>query len=753
MKIKNKSKKILFSVLLLAIIANFGILGLNHAHAAIPIGSPPTDSLNDRDDQGSWLSSLWNGITDAAAAIAQIPRGISTMIGDNLMLWVSGLFAFVLKMGIVIAMILLEIAGHLFSWSIDPKTLEAVLTHKEVYATWMIVRDVLNIGFILTLLFSAFCTIFQVESFNAKKIVVKLVIMALLVNFSFPIARFIIDFANVLMYEIVRATGFSGSGLSAFTETGVVKKVYDASMLADGTQTGYLFMTMIFFFALVVPILMIAMLFVIRTIMLVFLIIFSPVAFVGFAVPIFSGYASMWWKKLFEYAFFGPIMIFMMYVALKLMLAFSDTVSTSDAEISFGQFFMSYAILFAIPIVILFAGISIAQSMKIIGAAQAQKYATKAAKWGSGLAFGTAALKAYQTRGAEGDKNAISNRLGSWASRKTDKWESKLPGAGGRKATINLGEGVSGRIQDAATQFRVANKTSGELDAMLKPAGSKFADKFAIMAAATQLAERKELNLENPTHMEAYKTFQQFGTNGKPFIDINDKLKTYAPVAAISHLAPEKQAGALTEIVKSDKFDAKNLNTASLRDERLMKTMFENNRVSSKDLKEIGEKSTDHRMAVESSLLANSKNFSKSYTEDEQKILENKKKHEINQGYNKTLFNQTGKIENDVFEGDIYKSFNKDNAGKINKDLINKFKTNKEQAKKLVDNLKAKELSSVVTSMKGELANDFFDVVNTAMADTANAISVQRTAANSPALVGYRKNGSNSQKHIKSDWK
>ena len=53
-----------------------------------------------------------------------------------------------------------------------------------VVAGWVIVRDICNMFFILILLVIAFATILRVEGYDIKKMIPKLIIMAVLINFS-----------------------------------------------------------------------------------------------------------------------------------------------------------------------------------------------------------------------------------------------------------------------------------------------------------------------------------------------------------------------------------------------------------------------------------------------------------------------------------------------------------------------------------------------------------------------------------------
>ena len=87
-----------------------------------------------------------------------------------------------------------------------------IINVQAVSTGWVIVRDLCNMFFILILLVIAFAIILRVESYQWKKMLPKLLIMAVLINFSKTICGLIIDFAQVIMLTF--ANGFSqGSGL------------------------------------------------------------------------------------------------------------------------------------------------------------------------------------------------------------------------------------------------------------------------------------------------------------------------------------------------------------------------------------------------------------------------------------------------------------------------------------------------------------------------------------------------------------
>src|SRR3990167_7929341 len=140
-------------------------------------------------------------------------KGILRVAGNPL-LWVFNLLLYGVSL---LIWLLLFLAGILFDWAVNPENFALVVNSKSVLVGWTIVRDALNLAFILVLLFSAFATIFQVEKFHLKKILLTLVLMALLVNFSYPISRFIIDAGNVPMYYLISTAFPNSTNASGFS--------------------------------------------------------------------------------------------------------------------------------------------------------------------------------------------------------------------------------------------------------------------------------------------------------------------------------------------------------------------------------------------------------------------------------------------------------------------------------------------------------------------------------------------------------
>ena len=211
-------------------------------------------------------------------------------------------------------------AGILFAWIAKPENIVAIVGSDAVYQVWTTVRDFLNMFFILVLLFSAFATIFQIDKYNIRKILLNLVLMALLVNFSFPITRFIIDVSNVIMYHFLNNM-FVGDASNFAAMYGQQSYITDLLMPKGAVKISYLIIATAFLFILSITILIIGVLLLIRLVALAILVMFSPIGFVGNIFPGFEKHSSSWWDALFKYAFSGPIMVFFVAVSLMMLQA------------------------------------------------------------------------------------------------------------------------------------------------------------------------------------------------------------------------------------------------------------------------------------------------------------------------------------------------------------------------------------------------------------------------------------------------
>ena len=260
---------------------------------------------------------------------------------------------------------LLGIAGFLLNFVIKFTVEQMGIFIKGatgIKTAWGVIRDVANIAFIFALVYIGISTILQLSGKGIKDLLVKLIIAALLVNFSFFFTGFIIDASNILTLQLYNkildnekvsedtgATGLTGGGAVGPTVPGVVappsagvklgstgisgifmqelkiQSLYDANTLTSINKGNILLIGIagsVLIFILIFVFLIIAALLLVRLIAFIFLLILSPIGYIGWAFPGMKSWSDKWWKALWGQALFAPI-----YMLLTLMII---TVITDD---------------------------------------------------------------------------------------------------------------------------------------------------------------------------------------------------------------------------------------------------------------------------------------------------------------------------------------------------------------------------------------------------------------------------------------
>src|SRR4030042_5711356 len=77
---------------------------------------------------------------------------------------------------------------------------------------WFIARDICNIFFVVIFLVMTVATVLGIESYHYSRILTKLLIMVVLINFSKLICGIFIDVAQVIMLTFMNSFGELGSG-------------------------------------------------------------------------------------------------------------------------------------------------------------------------------------------------------------------------------------------------------------------------------------------------------------------------------------------------------------------------------------------------------------------------------------------------------------------------------------------------------------------------------------------------------------
>ena len=223
---------------------------------------------------------------------------------------------------------------YVLTWPID-------INGGAVNSGWVIVRDVCNNFFIVILMVVAVATVLRIQSWPYRQILPKLLIAAVLINFSKMICGIMIDVAQILMLTFAAPlSGITGGGIILATVglpdlfnvqfEGITSTLATAvqGSFSLGVTTSMLY-AVIVAFVLIVVVGAIIMVLVYRLITLLFLTILSPIAFILNTFQKGSSYASQWWDMMIKNLIVGPIMIFFLWLSF-MMMGYANGSSTSN---------------------------------------------------------------------------------------------------------------------------------------------------------------------------------------------------------------------------------------------------------------------------------------------------------------------------------------------------------------------------------------------------------------------------------------
>lgn len=143
---------------------------------------------------------------DNQVGLTAAARGLLYAVGKSLLAVIIGVLAII----VYFCKDFVSLGAQVLDLTLSPN-LYNFANSQMVVQGWTVVRDVCNLFFLLLLLFIAMCTILQIEKYHAKKTLLMLIIMALLINFSKPIAVFIFDGSQLLMNFFLSQMGPTGT--------------------------------------------------------------------------------------------------------------------------------------------------------------------------------------------------------------------------------------------------------------------------------------------------------------------------------------------------------------------------------------------------------------------------------------------------------------------------------------------------------------------------------------------------------------
>jgi len=258
-------------------------------------------------------------------------------------------------------------------------------------------------------------------------------------------------------------------------------------------------------FLLGISFFVLAILMLVRMIALVILVMFSPIGFVGLITPALQGTAKGWWDKLFKWAFYGPISVMFVLIAIIVMQTANKVhTATNPMKPLVGNTvddnFIATIAYFAVPIVLFWIAITSAEKYSNEMSGMSIKWGSNFGRWmGKQVrrgAVGTAMYIPRQSGIAGGIKQAWQDRMSGFKESR-EKRERAVAGVfGGDRARARVDQENKKLTDEAAKKVDMANLGDKKLRDIIKSG-----NKYEKAAALTELAERGNADRKDLANM------------------------------------------------------------------------------------------------------------------------------------------------------------------------------------------------------------------------------------------------------------
>ncbi len=261
------------------------------------------------------------------------------------------------------------VGGFMFDITVALSLNSAAYALDFLSAGWTTARDLANMAFILILVYIAFTIMFRAETARTMQMLALVIFIALIINFSFFFTRLVIDVGNILavqFYNSISAPSMAGTFATTNSNTGTLAGIATGAANSLGSQDvfkntkdltasimqalniqelfndnnfkkfaqdssfGSKFIILSFlyiaigacYFILAAMFFAVGVKFLVRIVVLWFLIIASPLAFVAKAIPgrpNVSGLYDQWQHELVSHAFYPAFFLFIFFFISTIM--------------------------------------------------------------------------------------------------------------------------------------------------------------------------------------------------------------------------------------------------------------------------------------------------------------------------------------------------------------------------------------------------------------------------------------------------
>lgn len=222
----------------------------------------------------------------------------------------------------------------------------AAWSPSNLYPIWLVIRQIISLFVVFAGLYLGFLYIIGDPKNKFQHYLPWVIIFALFVNFSYPVTRFVIDISNITSINIYTSVMgndvISGNGsntpgaliLNRLGLQGLIASATDANSAATNNVTGSLvksinsipsaLLAVVFVLYAAYIFFIVSALIIVRTVVLSFLVVASPLLFVDSVVPKLGDYAVKMRTMFFEQIIVAPIFMIMLALTLRFLEVFQN---------------------------------------------------------------------------------------------------------------------------------------------------------------------------------------------------------------------------------------------------------------------------------------------------------------------------------------------------------------------------------------------------------------------------------------------
>lgn len=392
--------------------------------------------------KASWVDSVLTGV-------ASIITTVASMIGKVVVLVIGGVL-------------------------MPAATYNDFVNSPVVGAGWAVIRDAVNMFFVVVFIAIAFGTILGLQKFQWRQQVPRLLLVAVFINFSRMFCGLAIDFSQVFMMTFINAVKDIAGG-NFIQMFGLGDIMSGSSSGETGSDGGAVLMAamvaLVMMLIVLVTVVFMCIAFLYRIVMLWVLVTVAPLAWFTKALdgimPTGNKAYVDWWKKFLCTLMLGPILAFFLWLALAVAgsggeISGFDNVGTPEVNVFSKILGSSRLITFIVGIFLLFAGLDTA-NLACAGADKTMGSLLGAAKKTSKAIASAPVAAAGGIAGAAGVMGVAAARKGLEAGKGLGKW-------GYRQS---LGRGVN-IVKDSATDIASKLADDKKLPSFFRGAASNF---------------------------------------------------------------------------------------------------------------------------------------------------------------------------------------------------------------------------------------------------------------------------------------